>query len=245
MLTSGQPTFCLVVGRNRRDLSPPALSLQPHQTKAEECTYGGRLRASSAPMSPQTSSYTRRVPSRTRPPPHVGGDANAHRQVRHDSPSRAYAYSYSPQPARCSNKRRTFVQDPDEAMQERIKRLRIASRCGPSHMARLACWRANAFACGPAVTLSTHPRPRSALHPARHPRTYHTPASRGRGPTLLGEGSRRCGRQQARDSRRTCTLATLGRRPPSIRLYITLSERVPAAGAPLPAFSCWPTIGSL
>ena len=102
----------------------------------------------------------------------------------------------------------------------------------------VACWRANAFACGPAVTLSTHPRPRSALHPARHPRTYHTPASRGRGPTLLGEGSRRCGRQQARDSRRTCTLATLGRRPPSIRLYITLSEREPAAGAPLPAFSC-------
>ena len=42
-----------------------------------------------------------------------------------------------------SNKRRTFVQDPDEAMQERIKRLRIASRCGPSHTARLACWRAH------------------------------------------------------------------------------------------------------
>ena len=129
---------------------PPVCSSLLNKT-AKARTVGAVLKAaiSSAPMSPQTSSYTRRVPSRTRPPPHVGGDANAHRQVRHDSPPRAYAYSYSPQPARCSNKRRTFVQDPDEAMQERIKRLRIASRCGPSHMARLACWRANAVACAP------------------------------------------------------------------------------------------------
>lgn len=89
------------------------------------------------------------------------------------------------------------------------------------------------------MTLSTHPRPRLALPPALRPRTTcHTPVSRGRGPTLSSEGSRRGGRQQARDSRRTCILATLGRRPPSIRLHITLSERVPAAGAPLPAFSC-------
>ena len=96
------------------------------------------------------------------------------------------------------------------------------------------------------MTLSTHPRPRLALPPALRPRTTcHTPVSRGRGPTLSSEGSRRGGRQQARDSRRTCILATLGRRPPSIRLHITLSERVPATGAPLPAFSCWPTIGSL
>ena len=73
-------------------LAPTGLQ-QPLNKTARARTVGAVLKAgtSSAPMSPQTSSYTRRVPSRTRPPPHVGGVANAHRQVRHDSPPRAYA----------------------------------------------------------------------------------------------------------------------------------------------------------
>ena len=65
-------------------------------------------------------------------PAHPRDVANTHPQVRHSPSPRAYAKSNSPHPARCSNKRRTLVQDPDEAMQERIKRLRIANRCDPS-----------------------------------------------------------------------------------------------------------------
>ena len=71
------------------------------------------------------------LPARRDNPP-TRDVANTHPQVRHSPSPRAYAKSNSPHPARCSNKRRTLVQDPDEAMQERIKRLRIANRCDPS-----------------------------------------------------------------------------------------------------------------
>ena len=96
-----------------------------------------------------------------------------------------------------------------------------------------------------AVILSTHPRSRPAPLPAHHPQAcHHTLASHGHGPTL-SEGNRRCGRQQARDSRRMCTLAIPRRRSPTIRLQITLTERASAAGALPPALSCWCTIFSL